>query len=146
MLPNAPPDRWTIPDACRRIEREFDLPYDIYNQDWEYTLSDPSLTDVFIAKYDIRDPDTDYRFALAAIAIDSADQALSNGTLADSTLNRLRQILTDDSEVLMYLIHYWCIFGATNDEEYFPISPFFRSVWNAITGDTIPLTMPPRCG
>ena len=68
MLPNEPPDRWTMPDACRRIEREFGLPYNVYNQDWEYILSDPSLADAFIAKYDVRDPDTDYRYALAAVS------------------------------------------------------------------------------
>ena len=145
-MPVEPTPRWTSPDGCRRVEREFMLPYDTHSQDWEYMLSDASLAGEFIERYDVHDPDDDYRFALAAIAIDSADLAMKQGSLSDEHLGILSAILIDDSELLLYLIHYWCVFDAVTDEEYFTISPFFRTIWNVVSCDSVPVTLPAGYG
>ena len=141
-MPVEPPPRWITPDACRRVEREFGLPYGVHHQDWEHIVSDASVAREFIERYDRSDPDADYRFALAAVAIDSADQAMNNGTLTDDTIHRLRRILIDDGELLRNLIYYWCVFDAETDEEYFTITPFIRAVWNEISGDAVRIKLP----
>ncbi len=146
MTIREPSDRFTVPDACRRVERQFDLPYGVHDQDWEHILADPARANDFIAGYDVNDPDSNFRFALAAITIGSVDEGLALGSVGDATLEQLRRILIIDSDTLAHLLYRWCCFDASNAEEYFMITPFIRSVWNEAFGASVPTTLPSERG
>lgn len=135
MPTHIPENRWPSPIACRRIEREFDLPYDVYDQDWEIVLADPDKTEAFLAAYEKSEGEDDYRFALMAITIASADFALAKESLSPTTLDQICSLLRDDANHLGSLVHYWACLDAESSEECFAISPAIRAVWEAVFED-----------
>ena len=124
------PDRWfRIPQP--KLEALFGFVADPYTQDWEHEHADGSRVAEFAAAYDASALDDDERFALMALCISSAHDAFDSGTLADSTWQRIHDILVANRDLHAYTIHYWCCPDATCDDEMFTLTPRMRDVWTA---------------
>ena len=124
------PDRWfRVPQP--KLESVFGFVATPYTQDWEHEHADGSRLAEFFAAYDSADLTDDERFALMALCISSAHDALDTGLLTDAIWQRIHDALVANRELHTYTILYWCCADATCDDEMFTLTPRMRDVWAA---------------
>ena len=124
------PDRWVgVPQS--KLESLFGFVADPYTQDWEHEHADASRIAEFVAAYDSPGLTDDERFALMALCISSAHDAFDSEALANTTWQRIHDLLVANRDLHAYTIHYWCCADATCEDEMFTLTPRMRDVWAA---------------
>ncbi|QDV42049.1 hypothetical protein Enr13x_18920 [Stieleria neptunia] len=76
MVPPEPKDRFVVPNARKWLDGVFGFSADAYMQDWEIELSDGQRLREFVEAYDTLSLNEDERFALMALIVASAHDAL----------------------------------------------------------------------
>lgn len=130
----AVPDRYVTREATDHLEGVFGLERDPYCQDWEIELSDGSRLREFVDFYCSAELSDDERFALMALIVASAHDALDITGLDDGLWDVIHNLLVAGFEVHASMIHDWCCPEATNEDECFTLTPRMRAVWKASFG------------
>ena len=125
------PYRFATGAAISRLDAEFGFSPDQYSQDWEIEVADGRRLLEFVDAYSALSLDDDERFALMALIVASADDALEFHRLDGQLWNRVHDLLVADSPIHAHTIHYWCCPNAAGEDECFTLSPRMRDVWRA---------------
>ena len=127
----SPTDRFVVPAARDRLNAQLGFTPDPRMQDWEIELSDGARLREFVDSYTTLDLNDDERFALMALIVASADDALDFDHPIDDLWPKIHELLIRDRDLHESTIHYWCCPDATSLEGQFLITPRIRSVWDA---------------
>ena len=142
-LPTEPSDRFATRAAHDRLDALFAFPHDPYRQDWEIELSDGSRLEEFFIAYESQELTEDERFALMALVVASAHDALDFHNLTDGQWQVVHELLVRDSHIHASTVYYWCCVDATTVDECFTLTRRMRDVWNAaFPGDAQMPSMP----
>ena len=98
-LPTEPSDRFATRAAHDRLDALFAFPHDPYRQDWEIELSDGSRLEEFFIAYESQELTEDERFALMALVVASAHDALDFHNLTDGQWQIVHELLVRDSHI-----------------------------------------------
>ena len=98
-LPTEPSDRFATRAAHDRLDGLFAFPHDPYRQDWEIELSDGSRLEEFFIAYESQELTEDERFALMALVVASAHDALDFHNLTDGQWQIVHELLVRDSHI-----------------------------------------------
>jgi len=126
----SPTDRFVVPAARERLNAHFGFMPDPRMQDWEIEFSDGARLREFIDSYITLDLDDDERFALMALIVASADDALDFDHALDDLWPQIHKLLVSDRDIHASTIHYWCCPDAASTDEQFLITPRIRAVWD----------------
>lgn len=132
MIPPEPKDRFPTRDACNRLDAEFGFSPDAYMQDWEIELSDGKRLQEFLNAYSTLDLDDDERFALMALIVASAHDALDFHGMGPDQWQPIHDLLVAARQLHASTIYYWCCVDATCADECFTLSANMRDVWNDV--------------
>ncbi|TWU50753.1 hypothetical protein Poly51_40460 [Rubripirellula tenax] len=113
------------------LEAMFGFNTNPYTQDWELEHADASRLSEFLAAYNAPALTDDDRFALMALCVASAHDALDSGTLTDDQWSRICSILIANRTLHAFTIHDWCCPDATCEDEMHTLTPRMRDVWAA---------------
>jgi len=125
------PDRWIGTPECARLNALLSITVEPQCQDWQYIASDGLRLDDFVAAYRLPQLNDDDRFALMALVVSSAHDALDRGILNTELWSEIHRILVSDATLHCHTMLYWCVADATCDDEMFTLTPRMRAVWNA---------------
>jgi hypothetical protein len=125
------PERWIGTPECARLNDLLALTTEPQCQDWQYVASDGERLTDFVAAYQLPQLNDDDRFALMALIVSSAHDALDRGILDAGCWAQIHDMLVADSALHAHTILYWCVADATCDDETFTLTPRMRTVWNA---------------
>ncbi|EMI24853.1 hypothetical protein RESH_04570 [Rhodopirellula europaea SH398] len=125
------PERWIGTSECARLNALLSISTDAQCQDWQYIASDGLRLAEFVAAYHLPQLNDDDRFALMALIVSSAHDALDRGILNAELWSDIQCLLVTDATLHAHTILYWCVADATCDDEMFTLTPRMRAVWNA---------------
>jgi hypothetical protein len=128
------PNRYVMPDACVRLDAEFSFPPLSDPQDWEIELSDGSRLLEFVDAYSALELNDDERFALMALIVASAEDAIDHSTWSDQLWSRIHDLLLANFDLHAATIRYWCCPQATHPDQLFSITPRIRDIWSVTFG------------
>lgn len=128
------PDCYVTAEATDYLDGVFGLQPDPQCQDWEIELSDGSRLGEFVDFYRSSRLSDDQRFALMALIVSSAHDALDLHCLDDRLWASVHDLLVADAGLHACTIHYWCCTDAADEDEYFTLTSRIRAVWKAAFG------------
>ncbi len=131
-----PPFGCSTKAAIEALAIELNLPYDSTNQDWSYTVGNPSDFEKYMAHYK-QTNDEDKRFVLMEIMIQAVEDQNSK-ELFSKYWRKLKPILVKDFDIHAYTINYWACLDNLNINDCWKLSRVMRNVLKKIPTETSP--------
>jgi hypothetical protein len=132
------PQRYPTHAGAERLCDLLDLQNEDWMQDWPLEIADSKRLTEFCNAYDTEKLDTEIRFSLMELILYSLEDLVnvrmygSKGTTEEEEIianQRVEKLLRQDFILHLHTVSYWCCHDESDPENYFPITPLLRHIW-----------------
>ncbi|RFS21422.1 hypothetical protein DVR12_16115 [Chitinophaga silvatica] len=121
--------KWRFPtgDAIQELAAEFEYPFDINRQDWEYIV--PTIDDIekYFTKYATTNSE-DIRFLLMIMMLETSNSGVDLKWIKN-IWPRVMVLLKEDFQLHEYTMFYYCCWDNEDINDAFFVTPYIREFW-----------------
>jgi hypothetical protein len=123
-----PEARHATKASSQTVAGKFGWTYEGWMQDWPLEISDQVILKDCIREYEqLRDDDE--KFVLMEAMLFALDRE-ENDTEVELRWEQISKFLHEDFDIHKSTIYYWTLYGNSELEHEFRITPFLRKIWN----------------